>query len=179
MLSWLLFMLNIFWICSRFSGCLIYAYYTRIWMRAVNCEFHNTEREILAQVIQGCTLKQFLNKARAIEITDDKVAEKENDNWASSMATKESMNQRREGNKPDPPNNATLFSVTPTSFAIIQSANIVVVHTHTFCPTKRKKCNTYHKLNHFLRVFLLFRQNKNIRKISSKVSLRSRSVFFF
>jgi hypothetical protein len=65
---------------------------TRLRTLASTCEFHNAETEILSQILQGCTssrlrrkslkdgynLKQVIDEARAIELSESRAAEMEN-----------------------------------------------------------------------------------------------------
>ncbi len=65
------------------------AFYTRLRRMSANCDFANTEREILAQIIQGCTstkvrrralkddltLQQVIDEARSLELAETRASE--------------------------------------------------------------------------------------------------------
>ena len=74
---------------KQHDGESIDCFYTRLQNLASLCDFHDTDKEILAQIIQGCnstrvrrkalkdnmTLKAVLDEARALELSDSKTAE--------------------------------------------------------------------------------------------------------
>ena len=76
------------------------AFHTRLRSLASSCDFHNTEREILSQIIQGCcssrlrkralkddmTLANVLAEARASELSDARAAEIEQASCSSASS---------------------------------------------------------------------------------------------
>lgn len=73
---------------SQASGETIDSYHTRLRTLTTTCEFHNTDNEILSQIVQGCTsarlrrkalrdnftLEQILDEARALELAETRAS---------------------------------------------------------------------------------------------------------
>ena len=77
------------------------SFYTRLRALAATCDFHDQDREILSQVLHGCVssrirrkalkdnlnLKQVLDGARALELSDSRAAEMEGHTQINSVSS--------------------------------------------------------------------------------------------
>lgn len=161
----------------------------------MNYKFHTAESKILAWIIQGCcpsrvrrkfvqencTWKQLLDKARAMEIIEARVAKIKKENQASAMYSQDRSGQQRERKRSD--QHQHCYSLQCDSKKYHNNTACQVCggpQTDTSCLIKGKKYNNCHKLNHFVNVCWFVRQNKKVRQISSNLSLRgSRSDLSF
>lgn len=135
-------------------------FHTRLRKLSENCEFHDRDKEIKSQIIQGCgstrlrrkalredlKLEDLIKEARALELSDKQAAEIENKE-VNALSQRQSKRRRRpnpekQSQKPGPDTPA------PEESRTCRNCGLEYPHK-TKCPAQGKKCNFCKKLNHF------------------------------
>ena len=161
------------------AGETIDSYYTRLRTLASTCDFHDVDREILSQVIQGCTssrvrrralrdnytLDKCLDEARALELSESRASVMEGANQSTVNATfkgkshtdsnaarsteRGRFHSQRRGRGRSRGGSAYGRGRGRPSHEFEKCWNCGGKRSHTTCPAIGKECRHCKKMNHF------------------------------
>ncbi|KAK7111230.1 hypothetical protein V1264_010901 [Littorina saxatilis] len=141
------------------------AFHTRLRLLAARCEFADADREIKAQILQGCTssrlrkralrdekltLTQLLDTARVLELSDKQALEMEGESTATANFVKHrhhSQHQPKSGGQ-----QRRTHPQRPTQHAKTCYWCGGQQHPRDKCPAKDKNCRSCSKFGHFSKV---------------------------
>ena len=149
-------------------------FHTRLRLQATRCEFAEVEKEIKAQIIQGCTssrlrkralrddkltLTQLLDTARVLELSDKQAQEIEGEqsanfvsrnHHASGSKSKSKFQQNPNQNRQQSSNTKSTSAATNhTGSKKCYWCGAQPHHPRNKCPAKDKQCKSCSKLGHF------------------------------
>ncbi|XP_057312279.1 uncharacterized protein K02A2.6-like [Hydractinia symbiolongicarpus] len=192
---------HVFRCCKQNEGENIDAYVTRLRILAKTCVFHNTDEELVDQIIEKCnsnklrkrilrepdlTLEKLLSLARISEVTSHQAKQYESSAQAATSLTLDSKYSDSDGEETQ---NNNYISRTTRTFNKPLKSGInrknqqcyrcgSSTHLANKCEiTQGKKCNKCGKIGHFSKVCLT--QSKQVRYVKPDTSSSDNDDFVF
>ncbi|XP_057312326.1 uncharacterized protein K02A2.6-like [Hydractinia symbiolongicarpus] len=192
---------HVFRCCKQNDGENIDAYVTRLRILAKTCVFHNTDEELVDQIIEKChsnklrkrilrepdlTLEKLLSLARISEVTSHQAKQYESSAQAATPLTLDSKYSDSDGEETQ---NNNYISRTTRTFNKPLKSGInrknqqcyrcgSSTHLANKCEiTQGKKCNKCGKIGHFSKVCLT--QSKQVRYVKPDTSSSDNDDFVF
>ncbi|XP_060552185.1 uncharacterized protein LOC132713564 [Ruditapes philippinarum] len=170
--------------CKQSESQSLDEYVTELRMLAKNCEFADTEEEILQQIIQNCkssrlrrralrdnckTLTDIISLGRSLEISDEQAAAMESPKPADINKVKTSQDVPYRGRRcaRRPTRGGQQFRPRNTETTKCRNCGGRYPHNGQ-CPARGKTCNFCKKPNHFMTVCRKKQKDPEVRQIEKK-----------